>query len=154
MRRLMFGVAAMLAVLVLSPADVMAQTGRDPSRRLGPLQGGGPVQPIDGGTNPALSCRQNNNTVLAEVGPGQVEPFELPSFRSCVLSLAQGRLSYVAFVDNCRQLEAGFAASNESGRPYPYSFYGNPNYTALNRSDCVFFVWSFHTGALPPGPGA
>ena len=37
--------------------------------------------------------------------------------------------------------------------PYPYSFYGNPNYTADNRLDCVYFLWSFHTGALPPGPG-
>ena len=152
MRRLALGVVAVMAMLVLPAAAAMAQTPRG-SSRVGPHQGGGPVRPIDGGTNPALSCRQNANTVLAEAGPGQFEPFELPSFRSCVVSLAQGRLSYVAFLDNCRQLEAEFAATNESGRPYPYSFYGNPNYTAFNRSDCIFFLWSFHTGALPPGPG-
>ena len=42
----------------------------------------------------------------------------------------------------------------ESGDvPYPYSFYGNPDYTANDRLDCVYFLWSFHTGQLQPGPG-
>ncbi len=61
-------------------------------------------------------------------------------------------MSWLAFWQNCAALEPVFAAEN-GGAPYPYSFYGNPNYTAFNRLDCVFFIWSFHTGQLPPGPG-
>ncbi len=154
MRRLTIAGAVVLAVLALAPTGATAQTRPDPSRLRGPVQGGNPVSPIDGETNPVLSCRQNNNTVLVEFAPGESGPFELPSFRSCVTSLAQGRLSYVAFSESCRQQEGDFAASNPSGQPYPYSFYGNPNYTAFNRRDCIYFLWAFHTGALPPGPGA
>jgi hypothetical protein len=55
--------------------------------------------------------------------------------------------STAAAVENCKFLEANFF-----GDGYPYAFYGNPDYTAKNRADCVYFLRAFHTGALPPGP--
>lgn len=103
------------------------------------------MSPIDGNTNPVLSCRANNNTVLSESPEGPF-PFELPSVAACVTSLVGGRVSWVAFYQNCQQLEQFIG-------PYPYSFYGNPDYMAAHRLDCVYFVWAFHTGLLPPGPG-
>ena len=44
-------------------------------------------------------------------------------------------------------------AEQNGGRPYPYTFYGNPNYLAENRADCVEFLRGFHTGTLQPGGG-
>jgi hypothetical protein len=56
--------------------------------------------------------------------------------------------SNAAAIENCKFLE-----ETAFGGGYPYSFYGNPAYTAYNRADCVYFVRAFHTGQLPPGPG-
>jgi hypothetical protein len=153
LKRLGVGLGLIVALL-LSAAPASAQTsgGIDPSRIIGPLSGGPPVLPADDSPNPVASCRNTNNTVL-EVTPFGAEPTELPSLAACVSSLRLGRLSWIAYWQNCAALEELFALENETGEPYPYSFYGNPNYTAFNRLDCVFFVWSFHTGQLPPGPG-
>ena len=90
-------------------------------------------------------------------GPGQTcaatGNMELGSRGACASTVATGELSNAAFVANCKALEPMFAATNESGRPYPYSFYGNPAYTARNRRDCVVLLQGFHSGELPPGPG-
>lgn len=151
MKRLVAGLTLLASVLLVSASPASAQTSFDPSRYIGPARGGGPVSAIGGG-NAYRSCVANNNAVLLHTPFGD-EEFELPSLAACVSSLALGRVSWLAFYQNCQQLEGMFAQENPSGRPYPYSFYGNPNYTANNRLDCVYFLWSFHTGALPPGPG-
>lgn len=151
MKRFCAGLALMASILLVSAPAASAQTSYDPSRYFGPIGGGGPVSSIDGGS-PYQSCVANNNAVIAHTPFGD-EEFELPSLAACVASLQAGRVSWLAFYQNCQQLEGDFAMENESGRPYPYSFYGNPNYTASNRLDCIYFTWSFHTGALPPGPG-
>ena len=152
MKRLGAGLAVLASVLLVAAAPASAQTSFDPSRYFGPAGGGGPVSPVGGGANPIQSCLANNNTVISHTPFGD-EEFELPSLAACVSSLTLGRVSWLAFYQNCQQLEAGFAEENASGRPYPYSFYGNPNYIANNRLDCVYFTWAFHTGLLPPGPG-
>ena len=151
MKRFVAGLALVASVLLVAAPPASAQTGFDLSRYIGPLGGGGPVSAIDGGA-PFQSCLANNNTVLQETPFGN-EELELPALAAGVSSLQSGRLSWLAFYQNCQQLEGLFASENPNGRPYPYSFYGNPNYTANNRFDCVYFLWSFHTGALPPGPG-
>jgi hypothetical protein len=151
MKRLFAGLAVVASLVLVSAPPASAQTSIDLSRYLGPLGGGGPVSAIGGG-GAFQSCVANNNAVLLH-SPFGTEEFELPSLAACVSSLQAGRVSWLAFYQNCQQLEPMFAADNASGRAYPYSFYGNPNYTANNRLDCVYFLWSFHTGALPPGPG-
>ena len=151
MKRFCAGLALVASVLLVSAPSASAQTSVDLSRYIGPLGGGGPVSAIGGGSA-YQSCVANNNTVLLH-SPFGDEEFELPSLAACLSSLQQGRVSWLAFYQNCQELEGVFAMDNESGRPDPYSFYGNPNYTANNRLDCVYFLWSFHTGALPPGPG-
>jgi len=152
MKRLGVGLALMASVLFMAAPPASAQTSSiDLSRYIGPLGGGGPVSAIGGGS-PYQSCVANNNAVLAHT-PEESFEFELPSLAACVSSLQAGRVSWLAFYQNCQELEGFFALENASGRPYPYSFYGNPNYTANNRLDCIYFLWSFHTGALPPGPG-
>ena len=151
MKRLGAALALLASVLLVSAAPASAQTSFDPSRYIGPAGGGGPVSAIGGG-GAVQSCLANNNMVIAHTPFGD-EEFELPSLAACVSSLTLGRVSWLAFYQNCQQLEAGFAEENASGLPYPYSFYGNPNYTANNRFDCIYFVWSFHTGRLQPGPG-
>ncbi len=151
MKRLGAGLVLLASVLLVSAAPASAQTSFDPSRYFGPAGGGGPVSAIGGG-NAYQSCVANNNAVIAHTPFGD-EEFELPSLAACVSSLQLGRVSWLAFYQNCQQLEGLFAEENASGRPYPYSFYGNPDYTANNRLDCVYFLWSFHTGQLPPGPG-
>ena len=133
MKRLGAGLAVLASVLLVAAAPASAQTSFDPSRYLGPVGGGGPVSPIDGGGSAVQSCLANNNMVISH-GPFGNEEFELPSLAACVASLTLGRVSWLAFYQNCQQLEAVFAMENEAGRPYPYSFYGN------NRLDCVYFV--------------
>lgn len=56
-------------------------------------------------------------------------------------------LSTTAINAQCKFLE-------DTGIEYPYEFYGNPDYYAKNRSDCVYFLRAFHLGELPPGPPA
>ena len=151
MKRFVAGLALVASALLVAAPPASAQTSLDLSRYIGPIGGGGPVSAIDG-ASPFQSCLAHNNTVLQHA-PFGTEELELPSLAACVSSLQTGRLSWLAFYQNCQQLEGVFASENQSGRPYPYSFYGNPNCTANNRLDCVYFLWSFHTGALPPGPG-
>lgn len=57
-------------------------------------------------------------------------------------------LSTTAINAQCKFLESTGLVSG-----YPYQFYGNPDYEAKNRSDCIFFLREFHLGNLPPGPG-
>lgn len=92
--------------------------------------------------NPGKTCAATGN-------------MELGSRGACASTVATGtgQPSNAAFVANCKELEKGFAAESETGRPYPYSFYGNPDYTARNRRDCVVLLRGFHSGQLPPGPG-
>ena len=151
MKRFLAGLALLASALLVAAPPASAQTSPNLGRYFGPLGGGGPVSAVDGGS-PLQSCLANDNVVIAH-SPFGDEEFELPSLAACVTSLQTGRVSWLSFYQNCQELEGMFAEDNASGRPYPYSFYGNPNYTANNRLDCVYFLWSFHTGALPPGPG-
>lgn len=151
MKRLGLGLALLASVLLVTAQPASAQTSFDLSRYIGPIGGGGPVSPIDGGSA-YESCTANNNAVLLH-SPFGDEEFELPSLAACMSSLTLGRVSWLAFYQNCQDLEGLFAMESATGQPYPYSFYGNPDYTAHNSLDCVYFLWAFHTGALPPGPG-
>ena len=96
--------------------------------------------------NPAQTCVETQNTFFVEIpGVGSI-PLEIPSTGGCVSSYATGDLSNAAFIANCKDLEAQVGG-------YPYSFYGNPDYTADNRAECVSFLKGFHSGELPPGLG-
>ena len=47
--------------------------------------------------------------------------------------------SNAAAVGNCKLIEAEVGG-------YPYAFYGNPEWTAYNRADCVQLLRFFHGG--------
>ena len=98
--------------------------------------------------NPSAVCRGGAIPELNEfVGAGGGCVSTVASVG--VPALMEGAFpSTAAAVENCKFLEA-----SAFGGGYPYSFYGNPAYTARNRADCVHFLRAFHTGALPPGPG-
>lgn len=153
MKRFVVGLIVLGGLFLAAASPATAQTSFDPSRFVGPALGGPRVMPVDDNPNFFQSCIENDNTVLEE-SPEGFFPNELPSLSACVSSLALGRLSWLAYYQNCQALEGLFASESPTGAPYPYSFYGNPNYTAFNRFDCIYFVWAFHTGVLPPGPGA
>ena len=93
-------------------------------------------------SNPSTTCFESGDAV----GPPG-EALELGSHGACVSTTATGDLSGSAYAANCKLLEEVAFGS------YPYSFYGNPDYTAQNRADCIYFLRAFHTGQLPPGPG-
>jgi hypothetical protein len=100
--------------------------------------------------SPAQICKAINNTFPPD--PGRPFPFVFQSTGACVSSVAQGFpdsyvLSGSAFASQCKFLEAVVPIV------YPYAFYGNPNYVAKNRGDCIKFLTAFHYGQLPPGPG-
>ena len=110
------------------------------------------------GANAAQACANSGNAVNVEfrlgdevvggfpvAGPGEL------TRGACVSTITRQELTTAAYVANCKILEQSFAEENPSGRPYPYSFYGNPEYTAKTRAGCVAFLRAFHTGALPPG---
>jgi hypothetical protein len=101
----------------------------------------GPASTAMGAGNPGQTCADSGN-------------MELGSRGACASSVTKGEPSNAAYVANCKAMEPMFAADSPSGRPYPYSFYGNPAYTARNRRDCVVLLQGFHSGELPPGPGA
>jgi hypothetical protein len=113
----------------------------------------------ESGATAAEACRNSDNVVLIQlVLDGQVveefpltEPGQLTT-GACVSTITQQELTTAAYVANCKVLEPQFAATNPSGRPYPYSFYGNPEFTAKNRAGCVYFLRGFHTGTITPGP--
>ena len=106
---------------------------------------------------PAQICKELDNTFP----PDGTRPFPLviQSDGGCASSVAQGFpdsyvLSGSAFNAQCKFLEGGVMMGDEYFQlTYPYSFYGNPAYTAKNRADCHYFLSAFHYGLLPPGPG-
>ena len=111
------------------------------------------------GSSPAQTCAAVDNTFPAT--DDRPFPFEFPSTGACVSSVAQGFpdsyvLTRAAFNFQCKALEGGLV-DPETGETfqlvYPYAFYGNPDYLAENRADCMYFLSSFHYGILPPGPG-
>jgi len=110
------------------------------------------------GANAADACANSQDVIVGQVIVGGVVVEEFPLSEpgqltrgACVSTLNHQALSTSAYVANCKVLEPLFATENASGRPYPYSFYGNPDYTASNRAGCVYFLRAFHPGALPPG---
>ena len=107
---------------------------------------------------PAQICKELDNTFPPD--PNRPFPFEIPSDGGCASSVAQGFpdsnvLTGAAFNAQCKFLEGGvtFPDGEYFELTYPYSFYGNPDYTAKNRADCHYFLSAFHYGLLPPGPG-
>jgi hypothetical protein len=103
------------------------------------------------GQAPGAFCRSIDNTF-----PPIDErpfPFVMPSTGACASSVAQGfdgtgPLTTAAFAGQCKFLEdSGFVS-------YPYAFYGNPDYLANNRADCMRLLRGFHEGTLVPGPGS
>lgn len=112
------------------------------------------------GESPGQICKANDNTFPPT--DDRPFPFTIQSTGGCVSSVAQGfpddssALSRAAFNAQCKWLEGGVQIPGEPyfELTYPYSFYGNPEYTAYNRADCMYFLHSFHNGLLPPGPGA
>jgi hypothetical protein len=111
------------------------------------------------GATPAQACANSDDVVIGQFRLDGVVVEEFPlsgpgdlTRGACVTTITMQELSTPAYVANCKILEPEFAAVNESGRPYPYAFYGNPDYTANNRADCVSFLRGFHTGTLIPGP--
>ena len=147
-RTMMFlGAAALAASALMSGAA----TAEEPEMTFGY------TTPVSGSTN-AQACANSHNVIVGQVIVGGVVVEEFPLAEpgdltrgACVSTLNHQALSTPAYVANCKILEPFFAAENASGRPYPYSFYGNPDYTANNRAGCVYFLRAFHTGALPPG---
>ena len=107
-----------------------------------------------GDPNPSKLCRE----ILPMVDPEASE--FLGTGGGCVSSVASVGVealmngafpSNAAAVANCKSLEAtAFMATSTTGKPYPYAFYGNPDWTAHNRADCVDFLRAFHTGVLSP----
>lgn len=115
-----------------------------------PVASAGPGDP-----NPSQFCRE----ILPVVDP-EASAF-LGTGGGCVSSVASVGIealmsgafpSTAAAIENCKFLETAFFAPTNGGDPYPYAFYGNPNYVAKNRAECVWFLRAFHTGLLPPGP--
>lgn len=107
----------------------------------------GSAQGKDGA--PAQICKALDNTFP----PDPLKPFELiiQSNGGCASSVAQGFpesyvLTKAAFNSQCKFLEEVIPIE------YPYNFYGNPDYEAKNRADCMYFLSAFHYGELPPGP--
>ena len=107
--------------------------------------------------SPAKFCKE----VLPVVSPEASE--FLGTGGGCVSSVASVGIdalmagafpSTAAAIENCKFLEEAVFSPVNGGSPYPYSFYGNPAYTAENRADCVYFLRAFHTGQLPPGPAS
>lgn len=106
---------------------------------------------------PALAGKDDNPSALCRSGAVPELNEFVGSGGGCVSTVASVGIqallsgafpSNAAAVENCKFLEA-----TAFGGGYPYSFYGNPAYTARNRADCVSFLRAFHTGQLPPGPG-
>jgi hypothetical protein len=105
------------------------------------------AQPSDA---PGAFCRSIDNTFPAI--DERPFPFVLPSTGACASSVAQGfdgtgPLTTAAFAGQCKFLEDIGVVS------YPYAFYGNPDYLARNRADCMRLLRGFHEGTLIPGPG-
>lgn len=111
------------------------------------------------GRTAAEACRNSDNVVLIQFElNGEVESFPLAepgqlTTGACVSTITRQELTTPAYVANCKVLEPQFAATNPNGRPYPYSFYGLPEFTAKNRAGCVYFLRGFHTGTILPPPG-
>jgi hypothetical protein len=147
--------AAMVTALLVGPSVMADAQEPEPSVRY--------ETPVVG-KNAAASCRASDDVVIFTLYiPGDPEiivdqfPLSEPgdlTRGACVSTITNQELTTAAYVANCKVLEGFFAAESATGKPYPYSFYGNPEYTAKNRADCVSFLRGFHTGTLPPGPGS
>jgi hypothetical protein len=123
LKRLIIAIVALVATTVAAP---VASAGRD--------------------ENPPAICRSGSLPELNEfVGSGGGCVSTVASVGVEEL-LAGAFPSTAAAIENCKFLEQNVFGG------YPYSFYGNPAYTAKNRAECVYFIAAFHTGALPPGP--
>lgn len=101
-------------------------------------------------TAPGQVCKRIDNTFPPD--PNRPFPLEIQSDGGCASSVAQGFpgtyvLTGSAFASQCKFLEEVVPVV------YPYAFYGNPDYLAKNRADCMYFLSAFHYGELPPGPG-
>ena len=66
--------------------------------------------------------------------------------RNDTLPVPYNGLSNLAYSNQCKLLE------DEGIVDYPYAFYGNPDYLACQRLDCINFLRSFHTGPTPSTP--
>lgn len=105
-------------------------------------------RPLVEGRNIVDACRKSDNVVVVE--PFGIE-LDTGSRGACISTLLANELSIAAYNNNCRTLERTDFIEDGS-RPYPYAFYGNPEYTAYNRWDCIRLLRGFHTGELEPGP--
>jgi hypothetical protein len=112
-------------------------------------------RPAAAGATPALACRASEGVFILELRLDGVVVDEVPlaepgqmTVGACVSTIVNQQLSTAGYVANCTVLEPMFASQNLDGRPYPYSFYGNPDYTAQNRADCIALLRSFHTAIL------
>jgi len=113
---------------------------------MGMMSGTAFAQPSDA---PGAFCRSIDNTFPAI--DDRPFPFVFQSTGACVSSVAQGfdgtgQLTTAAFASQCKFLE-------DVGVSYPYAFYGNPDYLANNRADCMRLLRGFHEGTLTPGSG-
>lgn len=98
------------------------------------------------GESPAHICKANDNTWIIPDETGHPFPFTIQSDGGCASSVAQGfdgtfenwNLSMSAFNSQCKWLEAVGAVE------YPYAFYGNPDWMAKNRADCMKILHFFH----------
>lgn len=136
MRR--FIAVALFAALLVGVVALPASAGRDEA--------------------PAQVCKEIDNTFPPD--PDRPFAFTIPSDGGCASSVAQGFpeshvLTNAAFNAQCKFLEGGafFPDGSYFELNYPYNFYGNPDYLANNRADCIKFLSAFHNGELPPGPG-
>lgn len=148
----------LLGLLAAVPAALATSVLLAPASNAEPVPTVSYTTPV-AGANAAQACANSDNAVNVQLrlGGAVIEEFPLAgpgelTTGACVSTITRQVLTTAAYVANCKALEAGFGAENASGRPYPYAFYGNPAYTAKNRSDCVFFLRGFHTGTLTPGP--
>ena len=96
--------------------------------------------------------------VPLEYPDGTVEDLAIQTLLGCATTVHKGggtlpvpydSLTIPAYNGQCRYLEQELGIVS-----YPYDFYGNPEYHAENRADCIYFLRSFHLGLLPPGPPA
>jgi hypothetical protein len=89
--------------------------------------------------------------------PDGVDDLPVLNRAGCITTVLAGGnvepVPYAALSTTAINAQCKFLESTALAGGYPYRFYGNPNYEAKNRSDCIYFLRQFHLGNLPPGPG-